>query len=804
MFQPLIRYFLASLLLLPGLCVFGQATESTNALVQPFDTYRRQALQEKLFVHTDQSFYLIGENLWFKLYYVDGSFHKPLDVSKVAYLELLDAEQKSVLQTKVSLTTNGGNGSLFLPASLQSGTYRLRAYTNWMKNFSADFFFEKNLTIVNPFKPLGLPLLNEVAEYDIQFFPEGGNLVQGLASKVAFKVADASGQGKAVRGWVLNGQNDTLSRFTSHKFGIGSFMVTPTQGTTFRVLIRDEKGRTFTRPLPAIQPQGYTMQLTDAGADQLKITVSTNVDSPSTVYLFAHTRQAIKAAEMRSIQRETTFLLDRKALGEGISHLTIFNANRQPVCERLYFKRPTQQLTLSLKPDQNQYVSRAKVSIDASVLAPTMKSSQAALSMAVYRIDSLAPASSGSILSYLWMTSDLQGTIESPEYYLQSETAEIAQATDNLMLTHGWRRFRWNDVLSTSSQQAAQQPLLRFIPEVNGPIIQGTVTDPASGKPMPNIQTYLSTPGKPVRLFVSHSDSAGRIKFEMQDFYGPKTVIVQTNPADSLAKLTITSPFVDAPPAPKLPALTITESESDQLLSRSVAMQVQSTYWGDRALQYTYPTVDSAAFYGRPSESYLLDAYTRFPRMEEVLREYVLGVMPRKRQDHFRLNVLNGPYRTIFENAPLVMMDGVPVFDMDKIIEFSPLKIKQLDVITNFYYMSPTLFNGIISFMTYKGDLAGFPLDTRLVKLEYDGLQLERQFYSPRYDSAKLLASRLPDARTLLYWNPNLQTNAQGKGHIEFYTSDQPGTYLVEVNGLTKDGVAGSQQVRFEVKNRPE
>ncbi|WP_332369296.1 hypothetical protein [Spirosoma telluris] len=572
-------YGLASLLLLISLRVFGQSSESVSGLVQPFDAYRRQALQEKLFVHTDQNFYLIGENLWFKVYYVDGSFHKPLDLSKVAYLELLDNEQKSVLQTKVSLASGGGNGSVFLPASLPSGTYRLRAYTNWMKNFSADYFFEKRLTIVNPFKPLGLPVLNEVADYDIQFFPEGGNLVQGLASKVAFKVADASGRGAAVRGWVLNGLNDTLSRFTSHKFGMGTFMFTPTEGAVYRVLIRDEKGRTVTRPLPASQPQGYTMQLTDAGTDQLKITVATNSDSPSTVYLFAHTRQVVKAAEVRTIQRETTFLIDKSALGEGISHLTIFNADRKPVCERLYFKRPTQLVSIALKPDQNQYVSRAKVSIDASVLAPATKTSQAALSMAVYRIDSLAPTRSETILSYLWMSSDLQGTIESPEYYLQPETAEIAQATDNLMLTHGWRRFRWNDVLASSSQTTSGQPLLRFIPEVNGPIIQGTLTDPTSGKPLPNKLTYLSTPGKPIRLFVSQSDAEGRIKFEMQDFYGPKIIIAQTNPDDSLAKITITNPFMDAPPARKLPDVAITESQSDQLLSRSVAMQVQSTYW---------------------------------------------------------------------------------------------------------------------------------------------------------------------------------------------------------------------------------
>ncbi|GAB4004085.1 Plug domain-containing protein [Spirosoma migulaei] len=793
------RDLLAGLLLLTSLGSFGQSAESANALVQSFDTYRRQALQEKLFVHTDQGFYLVGETLWFKAYYVDGSLHQPLDLSKVAYVDLLDTEQKSVLQTKVALAAGGGNGSIFLPASLNSGTYRLRAYTNWMKNFSADFFFEKKLTIVNPFKPLGLPLSPQVPDYDIQFFPEGGNLVQGLTSNVAFKVADAAGRGANMRGWVLNGQNDTLSRFTTHQFGIGMFAIKPSENTTYKVLFRDDKGRTVTRSLPAIQPQGYTMRLEDSGADQLKVTVATTLDAPSSVYLFAHTRQVIKAAEMRSIQRETTFLLDKKALGEGVSHLTIFNADRKPVCERLYFKRPAQQFTLALKPDQNQYATRAKVSIDASVLAPATKTSQAALSMAVYRVDSLAPVGSGTILSYLWMTSDLQGTIESPEYYLQPETAEIAQATDNLMLTHGWRRFRWNDVLSTQPK-----PVVRFIPEHNGALVQGTVTDPGTGKPMPNIQTYLSTPGKPVRLYVSRSDTAGRIKFEMQDFYGPKTLIVQTNPVDSLTKLTINSPFADAPPAKPLPEPAITEAQADQLLNRSVAMQVQSTYWGDRAIQYSYPAVDSAAFYGPPSESYLLDVYTRFPRMEEVLREYVLGVMPRKRQGHFRLNVLNGPYRAIFENEPLVLMDGVPVFDMDKVIEFSPLKIKQLDVVTNYYYLSPFLFHGIISFMTYKGDLAGFPLDTRLVKVDYDGLQLQREFYAPRYDRTPTKqTSRLPDARTLLYWNPSLQTNTQGKGRVEFYTSDQTGTYLVEVNGLTKDGIAGSQRVMFTVLNTP-
>ncbi|SOD79962.1 hypothetical protein [Spirosoma fluviale] len=779
---------------------WGQSLPSGSGPVQSFERYRQQALQEKLFVHTDQAFYLTGETMWFKIYYVDGSRHQPLDVSKVTYVELLDKEKKSVLQTKVALNPDGGNGNLFLPSSLSSGNYLLRAYTSWMKNFNADFFFEKTLTVVNPFKPLGLPLLRETTDYDVQLFPEGGNLVQGLPGKVAFKVADASGRGVAVQGWLVSGQNDTLTRFNSHKFGIGTFTLTPDE-KMYRVVFRDRQGRTVTRPLPTVYPQGYTMRLDESSADQLTLTVRTNVPGASSVLLFAHTRNDIKVAEARPIQRETTFSIDKKKLGEGISHLTIFNADGKPVCERLYFKRPTQPLDISLKPNQPSYASRTKVTLDASV-ATAAQGRQAGLSMAVYRVDSLAETSSGNLLSYLWMTSDLQGRIESPDYYLQPGNEGVAQATDNLMLTYGWRRFRWEDVLNSPSPGKKQLKRL-FTPEHNGLLIQGTVTDSLTGKPVPNIITYLSSVGKPIRLYVSRSDSSGRIRFEMQDFYGARNIVVQTNPKDSIYKIAITNPFSGTFSSTRLPALSVAESQTDQLLNRSVAMQVQATYWGDRVINYQYPPVDSSAFYGKPGESYLLDVYTRFPRMEEVLREYILGVMPRKKQGRFRLYVPNEPYRAIFEDPSLALLDGVPVFDMDKIIEFSPLKVKQIDVITNQFFIGPSLFPGVISFMTYKGDLAGFPLDARLLKLDYDGLQLQREFYSPRYDTPRQLSSRQPDGRTLLYWNPNLKTDAQGKGRAEFYTSDQTGTYVVEVNGLTTDGQAGSQRTLFEVKNSP-
>ncbi|WP_223833848.1 hypothetical protein [Spirosoma profusum] len=774
---------------------FSQTTESAKAIAQSFDTYRQQTIQEKLFVHTDQSTYVTGETIWFKVYYVDATLHKPLDVSKVAYVELLDKEQKSVLQAKVELSANGGNGTFFLPASMNSGTYRMRAYTCWMKNFSADFFFEKNLTIVNPFKTLGLPAEKSAPAYDIQFFPEGGNLVQGIASNVAFKVADEAGKGVTVRGGIINAQNDTLVRFQSHKFGIGTFTFTPSESANYRAVIQDAQGRSVTRPLPVVQPQGYVMRLEEDGPEKLKVTIRTNLSGINQIYLFAHTRQEIKVTEGRPFQQETTFSIDKKALGDGISHITLFDGNQKPVCERLYFKRPAQELRIQLKSDQPQYASRNKVTLEAAVQASAATTNKASLSVSVYRIDSLATSTTDNILNYLWMTSDLAGRIESPEYYLQPASADVTLATDNLMLTHGWRRFRWDDVLTN-------KPALRpFLPEPNGLVIQGKVTNPETDKPVSNVMTYLSTPGRPTRLYVFRSDTEGRVRYEMQDFYGPKGIIAQTNPEDSLNKLTIDSPFTTSISTNRLPEINFNESHTTQLQNRSVAMQVQSTYWGDEIIRYRYPEIDSSAFYGKPPESYLLDAYTRFPRMEEVLREYVTGVLPRKKDGHFRLAVPNLPYRALFDEQSLVLMDGIPVFNMDRIIDFNPLKIKQIDVVTNRYIMGTAGFSGIINFMTYKGDLAGFLLDNRLVKLDYDGLQLQREFYAPRYETPRQQTSRLPDGRTLLYWNPNLIIDSQGKSQVDFFTSDQTGTYLVEINGLSSDGQAGYQRTLFEVKN---
>jgi hypothetical protein len=245
--------------------------------------------------------------------------------------------------------------------------------------------------------------------------------------------------------------------------------------------------------------------------------------------------------------------------------------------------------------------------------------------------------------------------------------------------------------------------------------------------------------------------------------------------------------------------LELSKNWKEQLEERSVAMQVEDIYQSSEQ-NGSLIAKDSAAFYGKPDATYLLDDFTRFPVLEEVLREYVPSVFVRKRRDGFQFLVVDKESNAPFRVSPLILLDGVPIFDEDEIMAFDPRLIKRLDVVQNKWIQGPVKFFGIVSFSTYNGDLAGFPLNPNSIVLDYEGLQLQREFYSPKYENKKQRESRLPDQRTLLYWNPNLITSDEGKAKIKFYTSDLSGKYNVVVEGMNKSGALVTSSTSFVVK----
>jgi hypothetical protein len=805
------------------------AAQAESQLRSLFTNYSEAGVAEEIFVHCDKDLYLAGEICWFKVYCVDAFLHRPISISKLAYWELVDRLNNPVAQLKIGLQDGFGNGSYPLPGSLNSGTYKVRCYTNWMKNFDAGFFFEKEITVINPHQYYGEDTAKSgraagdtvgVAAATsqsaaairsagaIRFYPEGGNLVNGIPSTVAFKISGSDGQGVEGSGCVFDDRNDTLCMIRTQKMGIGKFVFTPQGGRSYKAVIWLAHGEKMIAGVPGAYDQGYVMHLLDSDENRLKITVEAKGVALSSrmVYLFVHTRGSVKIVQGAALSGgEALFVVDKKRLGEGMSQITIFDAEKHPVCERLYFKYPDRRLEVRVSADKDSYGRREKIEVTVDTREDSSgttgdsggsgRGRAANLSMAVYKIDTLQPVDRMNIENYLWLSGDLANGVEEPEYYFEPGNPDRESSMDNLLLTQGWRRFRWEDVLQ------GKKPAFKFLPEYTGHIIMARIFDSATKMPVPNREVFVSSPSTRTIFNAAASDSNGVLRFEMRDFYtNGELVLRPEKPEDSIWSMEVQSPFSAARSHKPFSFFSFGRMDSVALTEYHRDVVVQREYGGLRPGAFFLPDIDTTAFFGKPDKSYLLDDYVRFTTMEEVLREYVAETSVRNRGGHFEVSVFDKRRtQTLLEPAPLVLLDGVPT-DINRVIGYDPLKVKRLDIITEGYFYGNLAFGGILSFVTYHGDLTGFDLDQHSVVVDYAGLEAEREFDSPTYDTKEELDSRLPDFRRLLYWQPNIITDGRGNNTQRFFSSDEPGRYVVVVQGVSDDGEVGWGVREFEVK----
>ncbi len=766
--------------------------DAISTVQQSFEKYNAAVYQEKVFLHTDKTVYITGEILWFKCYITDAVSNHLSALSKICYIEVINNDNRQLLQAKIAIDSGTGNGSITIPSSIRTGNYLLRAYTSWMKNFDPGFYFEQSISIINPDKKAGSTKMDTIPRNSIEFFPEGGNLVYGLNNTVAFKVTNAYGKGVSVKGIIVNGKNDTILNFETERFGMGTFIFNPIKDNEYHCVI-NINNKTLTYTLPEIYTSGWAMHLKDEGST-LRINVTTNVETEHTVYLFVQAKGLAKYAKIEYLKKGVAeFIMNKSDIGDGISQLTVFNENKQPVCERLYFKRPTRLLQIKLLNSGTDFQTRKKVTLNILTNEASGNPVNADMSVAVYLLDSLQPEQEMNILNYLWLSSDIKGTVESPQYYFNNSGAEVDKATDNLMLTQGWRRFKWEDVLKNT------KPAFKFLPEKEGLLVTGRILPGNSLLQDTSFPVYLSVPGNNFKFSRSVTSISKPVKFNVGKFYGSHELISQAEIADSNYRVSIDNPFSDKFSPFGIEPINLIRSYKAEIIKRSIGVQSDNFYQPGKKVNYILPAnLDTTAFFGFPSRTYYLDDYTRFHSMEEVMREYVKEVHVRNRQNTFHYEVYNELEKLYFNEDPLVLIDGVPVFNINKIMEVDPLRIKKIDITTTRFFLGSRAYDGIVSYSTYNGDLEGYELAPGSNVIEYDGLQFEREFYSPQYETAQQSSTRIPDFRNVLYWLPHLKT-INGRQDISFYTSDVPGKYLIVAQGISDGGFVGTSTLSFIV-----
>lgn len=751
-------------------------TPFVDKLKSKFEDQVTGVHQEKVFLDTDRSLYITGETIWFSAYCTDAAVHIPTDLSKVLNIELIDAEGQSVKQERIELSGGFGKGQMFVSPDIKSGNYMLRAFTNWMKNFDHSFVFQKTVNIINP---SATP--NEKVEQRpnqrtlINFFPEGGELITGLKSKVAILAADNFGKGQALTGIIYDNEDIEVARFSTSAQGYSSFWLIPEQDKTYFARVV-HNGEIKKYNLPSARNTGVTMAVSRSGSGHFDISLNATEEFPKPFYLIVHTRGIIERISPVSLDNQKNVQVTLENLPPGISHITLLNHAFNPQCERLIFSYPKKNEYLNLHQEKTDYGKREKVVLNLDMQKSGAGKEQARLSVSVFRSHE-SIRQPDNITANLLLTSDIKGITSVPAYFDPDNQSDVQQM-DIIMLTHGWRRFDWKDI------QQNKPILLTYPAEIHAPILSGRLQ---------NMEKYprsiqISFFGKASILSSLDIDPDGIFHFEVPVRVTNDKVhfFTMKGPLNS-DQIKLYSPFDLNFETKFNPKLNYAAGIKQHLESLNTNIQISQIYRNYNHINGILPKIESinTHFYGEPDYLYPLDDYTRFETVRDLFIEYIRSVLIKKKNKKTGFYVVNDNF---FMGSAMTMIDGIPIFDPEFILNYDPLKVEKVGVITDRYYVGGVSFDGIVNFTTYNGDFGEQDLPAYMIEKAYRGLQQTRVFYSPDYVLHQHLLKRIPDYRNTLYWDPDVRITNNEQIALQFYTADDTGTYQIEINGITNTG----------------
>lgn len=775
------------------------SNDTLAKIVEKFLSYQAKRPIEKVFLHFDKPYYATGEDIWFKAYLVDG-LHLSLDssISRVMYVELMNADHKIVERHTLPIPEGIANGDFHIPDTIPQGNYLIRAYTNYMKNVGEDFFFKKEISIFDPAAKLSQPAATPQAKPDVQFFPEGGNLVQGCENRVAFRAVNPSGESVAIEGDLVDASNNPIVSFVTDHKGMGSFKFTPEAGKQYSARLKGSLSGMVVS-LPEVIKNGYAIQVVDAG-NTFKVAISSNTAGPASFDLIAQSRGEIYFAATGDIKTSPVVAsIAKSKFPSGIAQITVFDGAGVPQCERLVFINHNDQAKLAVTPDQQTYGKRKEISLNLQALNAKGLPVQGNYSVAIYDENTVEALSEyeSTIADYFLLTSDLAGKIEDPAYYLKDKSAETIKHLDLVMLTHGWRRFTWKEILADQ-----QSPLAHYAEQ--GIRLSGRLVKSIGQKAAAKAKLKVFT-GKGELIMMEADDNGNFYTEDLQHFDSTRLAIQTENEKGKQTAMKMTIDPYNASPSSAFKFTPFKPYGLEEFLKQAeYASKVQGAFNLEQdarlleGVEITATRIESfrkPAIYGKPSATVTSkDIPASAVNVLQALQTKIPGVIIKGNPPNMVINLRAGN-----DGPPLFTVDGTPV-DLEVVNGLNPQDIEYVDVIQSgkaAMYGSRGR-NGVLAFYTKSGENSTRP-SVGMERLKYPGYYKAREFYVPKYDSPSDVPNR-PDVRSTLYWNPSVETDDKGNAVLKFFASDITSKFKIIVQGMTYEGAPGMTSNSFTVQ----
>lgn len=442
-------------------------------------------------------------------------------------------------------------------------------------------------------------------------------------------------------------------------------------------------------------------------------------------------------------------------------------------------------VNINIDTDKKEYRTRDKVKLNISVTGRAGDPAESDISVTVVR---------ASLLN----RGKLNTVIEPETFY----GTNINQA-DSTFNINGIRTVSYlNDRAARNRVRLSMGLLPAYMPEIEGQLVSGIIKSKRNDEPVKNTDLSLSFVGKTARCLFEKTNNSGEFNFVVKDLYGLSELVLQPLlPEITDYYVEVSQPFCSTFNGNRPGVFLLDSSKAESINKAIISMQINNIYEQTRQEQQLLQTTAVRNnFFGKPDKSVKLSDYIELTSVREIVKEILPDLMVIKRNKKFSFKIINSYPFLPFENQALILVDGVPVYDIDNLLNVPAKEMERVDIINTRYFFSDNIFDGIVSFVTKKGDLSFLESDNPAYRQIFDGYQQKHSFYSPDYSSDPSKVSRIPDFRNTLYWDPDLKS-APGKNvNVEFYTSDEAGIYTVVVEGRSGNGETGFSSIQLLVR----
>jgi len=822
--------------------------------------------QEKVYLQFDNTSYYTGETIWFKAFVVNAS-NLDRAKSRILYVELLSPTGTLLQKDKYMIVAGQADGSITLidaatsqarekrgMTNYPSGFYEIRAYTSYMQNFSDDIIFSRVFAVYeqpdndggyydqSPVIKLRRSDLSQIRpetektkSVSASFFPEGGHLIVGKPSRIAFKVSNENGFGTDATGTV----NGTDIKFSTLHNGMGSFVFTPEKASNSVTVNVNGKDHSF--QLPKAESNGCTLSITSNDKDKLEVTVgNTELFSSKTLGLTLTCRGELMdfiTIKTGRNQKDIEEKIDLKGIPEGVCRITLFNTDGAILASRSFYHHSLTQVTpqITMTTDKEKYNYFEKIELNLNLTDGNGNPFRDRFCISVR--DSRGPKSvfADDLRTSLLLSSDLKGLIEDPEYYFEANDQEHNDALDLLMLVQGWERYDWQTMTGI-------KPFEEVHRLETGLTLNGWILNPSGKKPMAGVQVLGALMPKDktkVETYTYITDSTGYFGFDIGvDFYDKAKFTIDARPERERLIGTSARIKFDRSISPEVRAYLPGETVTNAYSSRRRKKKSDGTPDEEENL---FPTVidehkglllpDVDVEEGRLYVDYFtFNAY-------DVQKDVELDLDKGEFTTDVAGYLLDKGYQVLFgDSGGIEMINGyTPFFYVhnetkikNKGIFEEPAYIDSKDIKSILVYDKAMYYMNALDlaplYMEYLSSILEDPtgqeiLYSRVMMVDIqvkedhllstrddiykinkritsvDGYTWTYQFYSPEYPTGPILGD--VDYRRTLYWEPNVITDDQGNAKIEFYNNSQSSSFNVTGAGITASGVPYTLDVDF-------